>query len=327
MGYAVLLTIFGGPAVSDTVLAVDGTRFTLNGQPTFLYGVSYYGGLGASEETLRADLNAMPQHGLNWLRLWATWGAFENEISAVNPDGGSRPEGLERLKRLVEDCEARGMVVDVTLSRGNGVTGPSRLAKHEEHRRAVETLVTELKPLRNWYLDLSNERNIQDQRHTSFEELQALRELARRLDPDRLVTASHAGDIPPGDLRRYIVEVGVDFLAPHRPRHAGSPAETEAKTRDYLAGMQALGRVVPVHYQEPFRRDWGTWPPTAQDFLTDYRGAVAGGAAGWCLHNGSRATDDGRPRRSFDLREGPLFEQLDAQETQALALIAAERSR
>ena len=30
-----------------TVLGIDGTRFTLNGKPTFLLGISYYGALGA----------------------------------------------------------------------------------------------------------------------------------------------------------------------------------------------------------------------------------------------------------------------------------------
>ena len=34
------------------------------------------------------------------------------------------------------------------------------------------------------------------------------------------------------------------------------------------------------------------------------------GAAGWCFHNGDeRAAKDGRPRRSFDLREKRLFEE------------------
>ena len=32
----------------QTVLGIADTRFTLNGEPTFLLGVSYYGGLGAS---------------------------------------------------------------------------------------------------------------------------------------------------------------------------------------------------------------------------------------------------------------------------------------
>jgi len=39
------------------------------------------------------------------------------------------------------------------------------------HRRAVESLIAALETRRNWYLDLSNERNIQDKRFTSFDDL------------------------------------------------------------------------------------------------------------------------------------------------------------
>ena len=42
---------------AGTVLGIAKDRFTLNGEPTFLVGVSYYGGLGASEESVRRDLN------------------------------------------------------------------------------------------------------------------------------------------------------------------------------------------------------------------------------------------------------------------------------
>ena len=48
--------------------------------------------------------------------------------------------------------------------------------------------------------------------------------------------------------------------------------------------------------------------------------SVAGGAAGWCFHNGSgRTTADNRPRRSFDLREKRLVDQLDSEELKVLA--------
>src|SRR5689334_14921626 len=51
-----------------TVLGIQGTRFTLNGRPTFLLGISYYGGLGASEESVRRDLDDLRRHGFHWLR-------------------------------------------------------------------------------------------------------------------------------------------------------------------------------------------------------------------------------------------------------------------
>ncbi len=314
-----LLVPRSGPADQPgdrTRLGIKGTEFTLNDRPTFLLGVSYYGALGASEEAIRQDLDEMQQRGFNWIRVWATWSAFDNDVSAVDVEGNSRKPFLDRLRRLVEGCDRRGMVVDVTLSRGNGVSGTPRLQSLEAHRRAVESIVTALKPQANWYLDLSNERNIRDRRYTDFADLRALRAAVRRLDPQRMVTASHAGDISRDELGEYLRTVEVDFLSPHRPRHAGSPRQTTAKAQELLAWMKDVGRTVPVHYQEPFRRGFSArWEPSAEDFAVDLSQALAGGAAGWCFHNGDqRERPDGQPRRSFDLRHRRLFEQLDDEE-------------
>jgi hypothetical protein len=72
--------------------------------------------------------------------------------------------------------------------------------------------------LPNWYLDLANERNIGDSRFVTFAELKQFRDAVKQLDPARLVTASHAGDISRDDLREYLLTVRVDFIAPHRGR-------------------------------------------------------------------------------------------------------------
>jgi hypothetical protein len=62
-----------------------------------------------------------------------------------------------------------------------------------------------------------------------------------------------------------------------------------------------------------------------KDFVADLRGARAGGAAGWCFHNGdNRWADDAQPRRSFDLRTKRLFEQLNTTERQAVNLFAEQ---
>jgi hypothetical protein len=178
----------GGGTGPGTSLGADGTRFTVNDRPAFLFGVSYYGALGASDETVRRDLADLKKHGFNWVRVWATWAAFGEDVSAVDGEGKPREPFVNKLERLVAACDEQGLVVDVTLSRGNGSTGPARLQTLEAHRRAVETLVTALKAHRNWYLDLANERNIKDKRFTSFADLKELRELVRKLDPHRLVT-------------------------------------------------------------------------------------------------------------------------------------------
>src|SRR6185369_17630766 len=98
----------------------------------------------------------------------------------------SRPAGMQALGRILNECERRGLVVDVTLSRSNGVSGPKRLQTIDAHERAVTTLLKEFKAQRNWYLDLGNERNIKDARVVSFDDLGALRRLAKQIDPDRL---------------------------------------------------------------------------------------------------------------------------------------------
>lgn len=311
------LMTFVSTFASATTLEIQGSRFLVNQEATFLLGTSYYGGIGASGDFVDSDLRELKAHGFNWIRVWATWSAFGNNVSAVDAEGKAREPHLSQLRHLCEKAGQLGMIVDVTLSRGNGIVGSGLLPSQEAHLNAVTILTGELRQFRNIYFDLANERNIRDRRHVTFEELRVLRNRIRELDAKRLVTASHAGDIPTEELRDYFIVVQVDFISPHRPRNAKSPHQTAEKTQEYLRNIRELGKIMPVHYQEPFRRGFGNWQPEAHDFLLDLKNAKLGGAAGWCLHNGDvRKKDDGRPRRSFDMREveGRLFEQLDEEE-------------
>src|SRR5262249_3801680 len=160
------------------------------------------------------------RHGFNWLRVWATWSAFDRDVSAVDAEGRPREPFLGRLKSLVAESDRRGLVVDVTLTRGSRAKGGA-IPDLDAHPRAVETLVGALKAHRNWYLDLANERDVRDARHVPAEELRALREQVRALDPKRLVTVSFGGhDLDEADLREAVLTIGLDFVAPHRPRDA-----------------------------------------------------------------------------------------------------------
>jgi hypothetical protein len=149
---AVLLSGVTGAEESSVVravLGINGTQFTLNGKPTFLLGISYYGALGAPEKFIQDDLDDLERHGFNWLRVWATWGAFDRDVSAVGANGRRREPFFGKLQWLVAECDRRGLVVDLTLTRG-----AERLPNLEAHQRAVEAVVQALKPHRNWYLDL-----------------------------------------------------------------------------------------------------------------------------------------------------------------------------
>ena len=310
-------------------LGVDGTRFTLDGKPTFLLGISYYGGLGAPDETVAADLDDLAARGVNWIRVWATWTSGGSDVSAVDGAGAARQPYMDRLVRLVGEADVRGIVVDVTLTRGGGEGSVSTLDAHLE---AVRTIARALAGSGNVYLDLANERNVGDKRYVPSKELGDLRDAVKGIDPTRLVTASQGGDISDEEIAEYVKVARVDFICPHRPRAAASPAQTEEATRRYLERLTTLGAPMPVHYQEPFRRDYGEWQPTAQDFLADLRAAVRGGAAGWCLHNGSPRRGEEGPARSFDLRPSQprLMEQLDGDElgvVRRMGEVAAEAAR
>ncbi len=310
----------GPTPARPTRLGVRGGEFTLNGQPEFLLGFSYYGALGAHHDAVRKDLDDAQRLGFNWLRVWATWNAFGGDISAVGTNGTAREPFLGRLKWLVAECDRRGLVVDVTLTRGE------TLRSFAAHQQAVETLLAALQTHCNWFLDLANEHDVRDARFVSDAELTRLRDLVRRRDPARRVTASFGGhDLTPDEVREALLTVGLDFLAPHRPRTAPSPRETEAQTWMLRSAMQKLGRTAPILYQEPFRRGYTRWEPQTEDFLNDLRGAIAGGAAGWCFHNGQQGdTADKQPRRSFDLRKRRLFDQLDAVEQRVVQQAAIE---
>ncbi|MGB9594989.1 MAG: cellulase family glycosylhydrolase [Candidatus Poribacteria bacterium] len=298
------------------VLETQGTEFLIDKKPTFLLGASYYAGLGAPDEFIDKDLKDLKDKGFNWIRVWATWGAFGNNVSAFDDEGKAREPYLTKLKKLIEKADKLGMIVDVTLSRSNGIVGTGSLPSQEAHLNAVTVIANELKPYRNIYIDLANEHDVQDRRYVGFDELAILRDRIKSIDPQRLITVS-SGDISEDELKKYLEIVKVDFITPHSPRHAGSPNETIAKTKEYLQIMRKYGKVVPLHYQEPFRRGYDSWEPIADDFLLDLKNAKENGAAGWCFHNGDTgAKKDGRPRRSFDMRkeEGRLFDQLDNEE-------------
>ena len=253
---------FGALAHQGPVLGISGTTFTLDGEPTFLLGASYYGALGIEEAgVIEKDLDGLVALGFNWIRVWATWDAFDNNVSAVSPDGSVRQPYMKRLKRLCRAAGRRRMVVDVTVTRGKSANFPSTLA---EHRLVVECLAKLLTPFRNVYFDIGNERNVGDARHVPMAEVGMLIQAVKRIDPRRLCTASHGGEISADEVVAYVDTGRVDFICPHRPRNQGSPAQTAGQTRHYFERMKAASRIVPVHYQEPFRRDYGRWQPIAQ---------------------------------------------------------------
>src|ERR1051326_3994565 len=156
----------------------------------------------------------------------------------MDSGGQARKPFIDKLTAIVEECDRRGLIVDITLARGKGL-----LPDFNSHKAAVKTLVTTLRSHRNWYLDLANEHDVRDERYVSAEELEILRAEVRNLDPNRLVTASFGGhDLGRQEIREAM-QTGMDFLCPHRPRDARSAGQTLTKTRDCLALLKEIDAV------------------------------------------------------------------------------------
>ena len=298
-------------------IASDGTGFTIDGSPAFLTGVSYFASGSIEGEALASDLHNLTAGGFNWVRLWVTWEGY----GALGRDGRPVEPYMSRLLSLLRELEARGIVADLTMARGAAAASggfPTQAA----HLIGVRTLATATMAFRNVYFDLANEHNIQDDRYVSGTEMGALVRAVKAVDPARIVTASTSGG---GHTMGTIDPVeALDFLAVHLPRHKGCANATAALVRNLTAAMAPHPRI-PLHLQEPFRRDYSpSWNPEAADFVTDLAAAKEAQAAGWCLHNGgNRHATDGRPFRSFNMStgEGRLWAQWDPVERQVLQQI------
>ncbi len=314
---AVGIMLASSSVVSAVTLGIsaDGRYFTLDGVPTYLNGVSYYGAESITTASyVTSDLDDMVADGFNWIRVWGHWKTPNGEDVSVLTDGGAvREPYMTRLKTLITECNTRGIIVDVTLNRDKDNTwvGATTLA---QHLVCVQTLATHLLPYRNVYIDIANERCVGDGRYVSLSECGQLIDAIKAIDPSRLCTAS-CGAGSQSELADSRNVAHMDFVTPHLCREAGCAAQTIGTLNNYNTWMNNLGWRIPVHLQEPFRRGYTSYNPVEEDFLRDCSGGKVAGAAGWCLHNGSNAGST-PPHRSFQMTnsDGRLYAQWDSVE-------------
>jgi len=301
-------------------ISADGRFFTLDGVPTYLNGVSYYGAQSISTASYRTqDLDDMVADGFNWMRVWVYWEYPDpgEDVSVMTHNGAVREPYMSRLKTLITECNNRGIIVDCSFPRdGNGDwVGPRN---QSEHLAAVQTLANELLSYSNVYIDVANERDVGDDRYVSLTNCGQLIDAIKAINPNRLCTASGV----PGsqsELNNYFTQGHVDFITPHLCRNTGCSAQTVGMVNQFVGWMNNLGFRAPVHLQEPFRRGYASYNPTVEDFYRDCSGGKIAEAAGWCLHNGNNKLDspDYRPWRCFNMSnaEGRLYAQWDSVES------------
>ncbi|MEY4484016.1 MAG: hypothetical protein RL693_1468, partial [Verrucomicrobiota bacterium] len=199
------------------LLAVEGTRFTLNEKPFAYTGLSFFNAIynpafNASTEARLNWLKKFQAYGINVLRVWCQWDNARGFVDAspsstmFGADGTLRPEPLATLKAILADADQLGMCVELVLFAQESYEEKIHLSSPADER-AVIALTRELAPHRNAAFQIWNE-------HTDNRVLSLLKAI-KTLDPHRLVTNSPGYS---GELGSDDENAALDYLTPHTTR-------------------------------------------------------------------------------------------------------------
>ena len=306
---------------------ISNGRFIVQGIPTFLLGISYYDGMNASTDILRADFAFLKARGFNSIRVWATW--YESEspqsLPIIRRNGTINPAGWNRLERLLNVAKANSILIDLTFSRDS-----VHPISFENYKNAIRLVTAKLKPYPRVLMDIQNETNTcglpEDpdcSGHLTLNQVALIRAEVKGISPTRLVTASrNTYSILPGkdDYRTYKTLGRVDFIATHRPSRTRDAIWAHTTDDEVRLIRKALGPSIPILFDEPNRCGKNMICDTltsANIFINAAANAKRAGAAGWFFH-----TDAG-----FRLRNHTLAAQLNSVERSAVDRLGQILSR
>ncbi|GMU93684.1 MAG: hypothetical protein AMXMBFR4_27420 [Candidatus Hydrogenedentota bacterium] len=296
----------GGP-----VLSLMDDRFAVNGEPRFLVLVAYFDGMRASDQSLDADFAELRSLGVDGIRLfpnWWNWADTKRFPDDTLMDGGGnlRPERLKKLRTVLEKAAAHELIVDVSFAY-EIVSGISDLREDQlgvsqgllpvnqvhidDYENALMQAAKALGRYHHIFFDIQNEYNGRIT-HLSDGEVVLLRRAVKRIDPNRIVTASLANEITPEEAARKSEETGLNVIGFHDSRN---PWRFDA-TDELVRRARQVSRL-PIYFGEPAQMDDAF---TVEHFVTAVTKAKEGGAAAWTFHT----------PRSFELGTGRLFDKL-----------------
>jgi hypothetical protein len=304
----VIALLFASPRADTTAptLTISGTQLAIDGQDTFLIGVSLFDALGVTPPR-DEDLDALQRWGVTLVRVWAHWSA-----AIYAADGSLTPDGRARLTALVSRLRSRRLVLELVLLRPGQLPGQKYVAfsSPDARVRAVASIATALIDDRDVLFDLCNEHDHPDG-PMSHADARRLRDAVKAVDPRRLVTisstATHlitpAGAVGASEAENIRAEAGsgpdavrVDILAAHLPR---TPDWAEATAPRVTVLRGAVDRVngaasMPIYLSEENR----LFPERAiapDAYARAAAGARAARAAGWMFHTAAGFALGARP--------------------------------
>jgi hypothetical protein len=264
----------------------------------------------ATDAVLDADFAWLRRHGIDGVRVFATWwqcaavdrcGGHPGQDTLLAPDGRLRPERLTRLRAVLDKAAAHGLVVDLSFARETVRDAGGEMLTAAAYGDGVAAAVAALGPAPHVMIDVQNEvyknRVFAERGEADAPRVAAL---LRRLDaPGRIVFVSANVE----EIERYAycgvaaacpkAAAPADVLAVHDAREANWHDRTPAVVRDLLALGRRRGPR-PVYLQEPQPWQDERAPDRLDRFLDAASRAKRAGAAAWTFHT----------RSGFILRDG-----------------------
>src|SRR5262249_48255643 len=190
-GLAGLLGALLVAAPAPAPLSTSQQKILVDGQPTFLTGVSLFDALGSAPPR-DADLDALGPWGVNTVRVWAHW-----HTPVYQSDGALTADGRLRLLALAGRLQSRSLILELVVLRPGQLPGqPVAVFASEAARlKAVEAITETLRPFRNVLFDLYNEHDHPDG-PISHAAARALRDRVKAIDPSRLAARSRTHSTP-----------------------------------------------------------------------------------------------------------------------------------
>jgi len=197
-------------------LGVSGTKFTLDGKPFPLNGVSFFNAIynpefNRSSEVRREWIRKFQRYGVNTLRIWSQWDNKRGFVDTCptctlyNSDGSPRMEHVEKLKAICADADREGAVVELVLFSQESWHDGIKLGAAAD--RGAAEVARAVLPYRNVAIQIWNEFD---------ERTMDLVKVVRSVDPKRLVSNS------PGVSGVLFGVRGenetLDYLSPHTSR-------------------------------------------------------------------------------------------------------------
>src|SRR5439155_1183780 len=164
-------------------LTVQGDRFAIDGSPKFLTFISFFAAMGAPQ--IAQDLRFLHSHGFDGIRIWPDLNQGGPQLT--NGDGSLRPDGLTRLKVILDLARQERLVVDVTFTHEH-VPGMTI----ETARIGIVNATEALRSYDNILFDIQNERNVEDRRFMSEQDVGTIFRAIKAAHPERIATADNS---------------------------------------------------------------------------------------------------------------------------------------